>query len=208
MQLLLVTGFHRIGHHQIRLAVYDLPENGDVVRMHGQRGRRQAGASELFIGAARVDDQFDLGLVDLGDGLEALRVFAAGDRRFAVVQIRQRVQRPLLPLQIDRHPAHRDIELAGSVVAHQRRPAGGHQFQLDAQRPRQALGHFDIQAAVVAAGIAFAERAVVAGGAHPHAAALQDVVQAVRQRRLARHQAAHQQAAQHLFLLHHGRFFL
>ena len=109
------------------------------------------GAVEFLVGPAGIDDHRHVRPVD---SPRASRYFSlSAQRAIGVLPSRKygaEKNAVFLPLERHRHPAHRDVEVAGGEIARQIRPAGRDEFDLDPERRAERLGRVDVEPRVAA----------------------------------------------------------
>jgi hypothetical protein len=177
MQLGLPQGFAGIGHHHIGLAIDDLLEDGDVVRMLEQGRVLVAGLGKALVGTARVDDGARAGLVDHVEVAEFFLVGTADDGRFPIHHDRLGEGCPAGAIEGDRDAAHGHVAL-GDEVIHQGAPGGLDELRLHPQRLGQRLAEFHVHAFEGLVGAIVGKWLVVAGHADAQLAGLEYLVQA------------------------------
>ena len=113
--------------------------------MDQQRRPRQIRPRKLFVEAAGILHDPDLRMVDRLQADVLVRIPGAAEDRFPVSEIPLGHQGQFFSCGRNRDAADREVEFPGQRVVHQRRPAGRHKFEPDAERLRQVFGQRGVE---------------------------------------------------------------
>ena len=133
-----------------------------------------------LIGAARVNNHFHIGAVNLFQAAECRGRHTVRQGDFSVCHHRMAEGEIFSPFRGFSDTAHRNIKLIGLQIAGKRRPAGQHKGDLKPQLLPQILCHIHVVTAQFARFVVERQRSIVARNAHFQLTALLNRLQIPR----------------------------